>query len=284
MANTPLQRADQTFADIRASLGLAHRSVPLLTAPNSNVKFSKTARPVYGLALAPHADSVRVARAAGIEGGSNVCSHSTPACRAFCVSYAGNGGFQRVTIARSAKNVLLNVAPEAFYLKLERELSAIAHLSPLVRLNTFSDLAWETIAPQLFSIDDRISFYDYTKRWARVGLDNYHLTYSASERTSDDEIRTMCAAGANVAVVFSPSKYRALPTQYLGIPVADGDMSDDRTLDPAGVIVGLRAKGKLRTAHQRGECGGFVRNVGETAVIMRRTRNGKDIKVAEVAG
>jgi hypothetical protein len=44
-----------------------------------------------------------------------------------------------------------------------------------------------------------------------------------------------------------------LPETYLGRPVIDGDEHDLRFLDPSGVVVGLRAKGKARK--QRG---GFV--------------------------
>jgi hypothetical protein len=44
-----------------------------------------------------------------------------------------------------------------------------------------------------------------------------------------------------VAVVFDK-----LPETYLGKPVIDGDVSDLRFLDPKGVIVGLKAKGKAK--------------------------------------
>jgi hypothetical protein len=37
-----------------------------------------------------------------------------------------------------------------------------------------------------------------------------------------------------------------LPSTWLGFPVIDGDRHDARFLDPAGVIVGLRAKGLAR--------------------------------------
>jgi hypothetical protein len=45
----------------------------------------------------------------------------------------------------------------------------------------------------------------------------------------------------NVAVVFD-----TLPTTYLGRPVVNGDDTDLRFLDPQGVVVGLKAKGRAK--------------------------------------
>ena len=45
----------------------------------------------------------------------------------------------------------------------------------------------------------------------------------------------------NVAVVF-----HKLPETYLGRPVINGDETDLRFLDPKGVVVGLKAKGKAK--------------------------------------
>jgi hypothetical protein len=42
----------------------------------------------------------------------------------------------------------------------------------------------------------------------------------------------------NVAVVFKP----AIPSTYQGYTVVNGDVSDERFLDPKGVIVGLKYK------------------------------------------
>ncbi len=69
--------------------------------------------------------------------------------------------------------------------------------------------------------------------------DNYHLTFSRSEETSDDRMLRILHKGGNVAVVFRGS----LPKTYLGYPVVDGDENDLRFKDPKGVIVGLVEKG-----------------------------------------
>jgi hypothetical protein len=56
----------------------------------------------------------------------------------------------------------------------------------------------------------------------------------------------------NVAVVFAGND---LPTEWNGKPVIDGDTDDLRFLDPQGVIVGLRAKGKAKY-----DTSGFVKH------------------------
>ena len=89
----------------------------------------------------------------------------------------------------------------------------------------------------------RIRFYDYTK-WPinlRPEVDNYHLTFSRSEKTTLDEIQTNLDAGRNVAVVFD-----VVPTEWNGWTVINGDDSDERFLDTKGVIIGLKAKGAAK--------------------------------------
>ena len=69
---------------------------------------------------------------------------------------------------------------------------------------------------------------------------NYHLTYSRDETTPDTLVKSLCASGGNVAVVFRGKK---LPSEWLGIKVIDGDDSDLRFQDGCGKIVGLLEKG-----------------------------------------
>jgi hypothetical protein len=68
-------------------------------------------------------------------------------------------------------------------------------------------------------------------------LDNYKLTFSASELTDDDSIKSKLQEGENVAIVF-----KELPTEHLGFKVLDGDDTDNRYDDENGVIVGLKVK------------------------------------------
>lgn len=215
----------------------------LLTDPDGNAKFAKTKAEVYGLALAQARTSLV----------TNVCPYSTPECRKGCVSYAGMGVFKNVQAGRIRKTGFLKRDPEAFLTLLTREIEKVwtKHgLNARIRLNTFSDISWELVHPDLFKIAPRLKYYDYTK----VPLDvrnpnvpkNYRLTYSASEKTTDEEITNMLQVGRNVAIVFDVKRHVDLPKLHLGYRVVDGDKSDDRYIDPRGVVIGLRSKGLMR--------------------------------------
>ena len=55
------------------------------------------------------------------------------------------------------------------------------------------------------------------------------------------ECEAVLARGGNVAAVFSN-----IPASYANRPTFDGDQSDLRFLDPKGVVVALKAKGKAK--------------------------------------
>jgi len=74
---------------------------------------------------------------------------------------------------------------------------------------------------------------------------NYTLTFSRSEE-NDAESLAILSLGGNVAVVFDTPKDQALPTEWHGYPVINGDENDVRFEDPRGVVVGLRAKGAAK--------------------------------------
>ena len=242
-----LDEARQRWADFRHANGRhgnAEGRVKLLTAPDENVKFAKTETAVYGLALAQSTLS-----------GHNTCPFSTPACRAGCVATAGMGRYDSVTAGRVLKTRFLVEDPSAFLTILAHEIGVAWRKHGVrlrVRLNTFSDIRWEDVAPEIFEAFPTVRFYDYTKypRMHRGNLPaNYHLTYSVSERVSDATLKLLWHAPgetSNSAVVFNVTRSQPLPLTYMGIPVIDGDKSDDRTRDPRGVIVGLRAKGRMR--------------------------------------
>lgn len=213
----------------------------LLTPPSDNMKLAKAGKlgiaVTYGLALAPANSS-----------GHNTCRFSTPLCRSGCIAFAGNGRFSGVQAARVLRTNWLLADPSGFLSLLVHEIDRAArkHGEALaVRLNTFSDIPWETVAPWIF--EREVQFYDYTKRPNRTPPANYHLTFSASERTTDEEVTDLVRQGQNVAVIFTTTRNHLLPTHWKGVSVVDGDESDARHLDPRGVVVGLRAKGTLRT-------------------------------------
>ena len=147
-----------------------------------------------------------------------------------------------------------------FLRQLDREI--VAHklraarkgFSPAVRLNGTSDIRWESVkldGQTLFERHPEVVFYDYTKHADRDVSDipNYSLTFSLAE-SNDSKAREALARGLNVAAVF-----HTVPDEYMDRPVFDGDKSDLRFLDPSGVIVGLKAKGKAR----QDRTSGFVR-------------------------
>ncbi len=217
---------------------------PLLSDDTSNMKFAKSAKKgirTLGLSLAP----------AKTSGGYNVCRYSTPVCEKSCVAHSGNGNYNKVKRARALKTEFLAEDPSAFISLLTAEIDEWVerHGDVAVRLNTFSDIPWEDVAPHLFTRwDSRVTFYDYTK-WpvaARPDVDEYDLTRSASERTTNAQIKDWLEDGARVAVCIDIKRSEDAPDTFLGYSCIDGDTSDARFLEDKGVVVLLRPKGSAR--------------------------------------
>jgi hypothetical protein len=134
-----------------------------------------------------------------------------------------------------------------------------------LRLNTTSDIRWEHVAPDMVTAlaAAGVQLYDYTA-WRpehRSPSADYMLTYSAKEtsHTSDAYLLSVLAAGGNVAIPFDTPRGKPLPETWHGYAVIDGDESDERRLDPAGVVVGLRAKGHA-WKRPGGNAAGFIRS------------------------
>jgi len=199
--------------------------------------------------------------------GHNVCPMASVGCKAACLNTAGRGGIFRkgettnvIQKARIARTNFFFQDRPAFMRQLVKEIrSAIRKaekngLTAVFRLNGTSDLRWETVPVEghlnVMAMFPTIQFYDYTKLPNRRGIpSNYHLTFSRSEE-NDALIPNVITRGTSVAVVFNG---KTLPESYLGFPVVNGDTTDLRFLDPRGVIVGLKAKGKAKK-----DASGFV--------------------------
>ena len=192
----------------------------------------------YGLHLSPFNIS-----------GNNVCPNASTGCAAACLNTAGRGVMRNVQEARIRKTQFFFNDREGFLCQLLKEIksaiksAAKKELTPCFRLNLTSDIAWERYIIPAFK---SYQFYDYTKSKQRMRRfldgrlpENYHLTFSRSEDTSEEQIREFCDRGGNVAVVFRDH----LPKQWRGIKVINGDTTDLRFQDERGVIVGLVAKG-----------------------------------------
>jgi len=193
----------------------------------------------YGLHLAPFNIS-----------GKNVCASASVGCSTACLNTAGRGSMHSVQDARVKKTRRFFEDRDGFLSQLYKEIkssvksAAKKQINSCFRLNLTSDILWER-----FVIGDfpDSQFYDYTKHLKRFVRflegklpSNYHLTYSRDETTPDTLVKSLCASGGNVAVVFRGKK---LPRRWLGIEVIDGDDSDLRFRDGKGKIVGLLEKG-----------------------------------------
>ena len=194
--------------------------------------------------------------------GPNVCPAATKDCIAACLYTAGRGVFTSTQKARVAKTKAFFADKAGFIKQLEKEISNAQKAAVkkgynlTIRLNGTSDLAVETWG--LMQKFPNVQFYDYTKIPARMKKflagempANYHLTFSLSE-LNQDLAKAFLAQGGNVAVVFRKGIVEPFPATHWGFKVVDGDADDLRFLDPKGVIVGLRTKGKARKAAPSG--------------------------------
>lgn len=190
--------------------------------------------------------------------GYNVCPMSSEGCRAVCLNTAGRGGIMKpgettniIQKARLRRTKLFFENRKQFLTDLffdiieARKYALRRDLIPVYRLNGTSDIRWETMTDftgmNLMERFNDLQFYDYTKIANRRDIPkNYHLTFSRSE-SNEAETELAFQNGMNVAVVFNK-----IPNEWNGRPVVNGDESDLRFLDPAGVYVGLKAKGKAR--------------------------------------
>lgn len=248
--------------------------IPLLTTANPKTdKGTKYGYLTAILHLSPE-------RGSGI---GNVCASATAGCVAACLNTAGRGG---IGLTTKGDNAIQRARRErtreyfenraAFLDQLSREIeqharrAVRARLIPCVRLNGTSDIRWESVrtasGETLLDRFEGLQFYDYTKHANRRGVpSHYHLTYSLAE--SERNRRGALVAlesGVSVAVVLrgcgDSIHPRPFPDTWRGVPLVDGDTSDLRFLDPRGVYVGLRAKGRAK--HDRT---GFVYDAIEGA-------------------
>lgn len=187
---------------------------------------------------------------------TSLCPYASAECRSVCLFGAGRGQFYSTTRARVVRTLAYLNDPERFIFtirdsikKLQKKAKRL-NLIPVIRLNGTSDINWSqyNLKDDLEHIDifeyfGNIQFYDYTKD-PRKAINNkhtnYHITFSDSG-VNQVMIRKQ-PTEINIAVVFNNS----LPDIYHGRRVIDGDLNDLRFLDPKGIVVGLRAKGKAK--------------------------------------
>jgi hypothetical protein len=191
--------------------------------------------------------------------GYNTCPKATAGCKAACLNTAGRGGmFKRGETTNAIQKARIRKARYFFEDRagFMRDLAADIKkaikfaerkgLTPVFRLNGTSDLSWEKYevegAKNIFALFPTVQFYDYTKVPKRKveGINNYHLTFSQADGNGKDADWAI-SKNMNVTVVFDK-----IPTEYKGRPVFDADDTDLRFLDPKGVVLGLKAKGRAK--------------------------------------
>jgi len=204
--------------------------------------------------------------------GYQVCPKASEGCKAACLFTAGRGVMNPVREGRINRTRWFFEDRDSFMATVVADIARIVKraaklgMTPAIRLNGTSDIAWEKVRCVRDGISYRnvmlafpdVQFYDYTKirgRKSAIALENYHLTFSLAEDNDDDAFRAI-DEGYNVAVVMNLSKKAAKPAVWNGRPVVDGDTSDVRFFDPkGGHVVALTAKGSARK-----DTSGFVRD------------------------
>lgn len=232
------------------------RGIGLLTPDFANTKTAKSmgfGYASYILHLAPSKVS-----------GYNMCPAASKGCAAACLNTAGRGRFDSIQESRIRKTLYFVKFQSEFLKHLAHEIKKVETkalrdgLKPVVRLNGTSDIPWENLSVNMFTMFPNVQFYDYTKVLARLpklksmGLKNYHITFSSSESNWNECIEAF-NLGFNIAVVFD-----VIPKVYQTLPVVNGDElhGDLRFLDASGSIVGLRAKGDAKK-----DVSGFVKRL-----------------------
>ena len=201
--------------------------------------------------------------------GRETCPKRTAGCTAACLNTAGRGGmFKRgentnmIQKARIRKTQYFFANRDAFMDDLVGDIMRAVNyarkkgLIPVFRLNGTSDLSWEKYptrygAANIFEQFPTLQFYDYTKVLGRKvkHIPNYHLTFSKADGNDADVAEALLQGMSVVAV------YDAIPE---GVPSADE--TDLRFLDPKGIMLGLKAKGRAKKDYS-----GFVIRLTESA-------------------
>lgn len=202
-------------------------------------------------------------------------------CFATCLANSGRMRFDMNKAARLWKTELFLAHQNRFMAQLCTEVEALIRkaeregLTPTVRLNGTSDIAWEDIPVEgkdnIMAVFPNTQWIDYTKIPERMLVKqpkNYHLTYSINEKTKPGFVDTVYKSTRfNCAQVYANS----LPTfDNAGSStvrrVLNGDVSDLRHLDKRGQIVGLTYKlsfsGINGTAYRPKKDNGFIQ-IGE---------------------
>lgn len=259
--------AADVYAECRELVGMKRVAGDWFT--KGNPKLNKNATLTLGNSFLPHRKAGVIAR--GLElpksirtklRGFNMCENASPLCSIGCLNTAGRGKFPPIQYARLARTLVFIDNPDAAYtLNVHLLQNALKrHKNIVRRLNVISDQPWELLMPdEYWWRFANVQHYDYTADAKRAELwrdgftldgkrfpANYHLTLSAKEHHGLEWIQGFTDIGVNVAVVCDIPPKQPKPATWYGLRAVDGDLSDERWLDPEGVVVLLSAKGDAR--------------------------------------
>ncbi len=218
----------------------------------SNHKLEKKAAELgylcLGVSLLPHT-------VGGKKLGPTRCPGSSKGCRKVCLNWSGRGMMDAAQKARYERTELWMKEPERFKNQLAHEIylaqdrARARGLKLAVRLNVFSDIAWESWYPELFTMFPNVQFYDYTKRIKRLWLDssfppNYHLTFSRSEDNDADCANVLRAGGVVNVVAESRDAVMEWADFSFRVRLVDGDEHDLTFLHKPGTVSWVRPKGR----------------------------------------
>lgn len=248
------------------------RSVRTILQPGTdNPKTAKNSADEFlpvGCVMSPHKSS----------GVGNVCPHAG-GCADTCLDHQGRGAAkgsmgETIHAARVARTIVYYQERDWFIAALHQELhkweakAARQGKRLCVRLNMFSDIAWEKHGvPEQH---ENVVFYDYSKNPRRIGqvAPNYWVTFSRDSSKDDDTCRELLSQGKNVAVVFDDGYTTGarnlhgagadLPAEWMGFPIINGDATDARWTDRPGHVVGLRLKASSSSERSKALASGFA--------------------------
>ncbi len=244
----------------------------LLTTPKDNAKLAKSeGHWNCGISFLP-----------GDASGHEVCP-ARGSCFKYdgenvCLAFKGQAEHLRsVNSFRKARTVFRAAVIEEFNNVLVAEMfkedraAKRLGLPVAFRPNIFSDLPWHRTHNWLFDAFNHWQFYGYTKVKGYIRdyiagklPENYHLTFSLSERATIAEAVSVLNHGINVAIVFNCTDPVDLPSRWFGFDVIDGNKSDLRFQDPKGVVVGLT----LKTPKAKNDADRFRKRIAKSGFVV----------------
>lgn len=273
-----LQSAKETLS--LAAWAVGFKTVSWMTTEETNPKLGKAGIPTVGVTLLAARSAAAAWAATDTVTQQNladafdvtiddirralrltVCPHATPDCTEVCTTNTSfRAELAHTKDSRLVRTLLTLLRPaEACALTMKSVLNlAKKHGFEHARwrTNVSDDIRWEYLAPGLLG---HVKAYTYTKFPAAERpntINGLTIVYSATERSTEEEIRALIDAGERVAVVLDVTKNN-IPTQWRGMPVVDGDVTDDLWSHDPGHIVGLYAKG-TKAKRDRMRTSGFA--------------------------